>query len=89
MFIVIENTPGYLSEDDDPFITDNYSAAVEYMRERVASYVEHIEECDGSAEVSEGWASADNYAAVMVYDRSREHDLGRYFGVERYEEEGA
>lgn len=82
-FVVVENTPGYLPEDDDPATFDSYDDAVAYMRERVSEYVEDIEECDATAEVSEGWASPDNYAAVMVYRSDRIHDLGRYFGVER------
>ncbi len=87
-FIVMSNTPGYLPEDDDPVITDDYDAAVQVMREDVARYVEQIEDYgDGKAEVSEGWASPNNYAAVMVYDSRSAHDLGRYFGVELYEDE--
>ena len=86
-YIVIVNTPGYLPEDDDPFVTDDYEAAVTYMNELVQSYVESIEEAEGEAEVSVGWASPNNYAATMVYDKSREHDLGRYFGVELCEDE--
>jgi hypothetical protein len=86
-FVVIENTPGYLPEEDDPYVTDDYLAAVAYMNARVAEYVEFIEETGAEAEVSQGWASPNNYAAVMVYDKSREHDLGRYFGVEIDEEE--
>ncbi len=86
-FIVIENTPGYLPEDDDPFVTDDYSAAVTYMNERAEALAEFIAEGEGKPEISVGWASPNNYAAVMVYDHSREHDLGRYIGVEIYEDE--
>ena len=82
-FIVIENTPGYMPEEDEPAEFEDYADAVAYMRERVAEYVEQIEEDDATAEVSEGWASPNNYAAVMVYRSDRIKDLGRYFGVER------
>ena len=86
-FIVIENTPGYLPEDDDPFITDDYDEAVAYMNERADSLAEFIAESDGKPEISTGWASPNNYAAVMVYDLSHKHDLGRYIGVELVEED--
>lgn len=82
-YVVIENTPGYLPEDDEPATFAEYGDAVAYMRDLVAEYVSQIEDAGAEAEVSEGWASADNYAAVMVYRSDRTDDLGRYFGVER------
>lgn len=81
-FIVIENTPGYLPENDDPATFDDYADAVAYMRERAMEYAVSIADDGAIAEVSDGWASPDNYAAVMVYRSDRTHDLGRYFGVE-------
>lgn len=83
-YIVIENTPGYLPEDDDPFITDDYAAAVAYMNERAAEYAD---DPDGNYRVEYGWASRNNYAAVMVWDDDKTHDLGRYIGVELCEDE--
>ena len=80
-YIVIENTPGYMPEEDEPYITEDYSEAVAYMNGRAAEYEE-----DGYR-VEYGWASGDNYSAVMVYDDSKTHDLGRYIGVELLEEE--
>ncbi len=85
-FIVIENTPGYLPDDDDPFITDDYDAAVVYMNEQAERLSDFIAEGGGEPDISVGWASPNNYAAVMVYDKTREHDLGRYIGVEMYED---
>ncbi len=82
-YIVIENTPGYLPEDDDPYITDDYAAAVAYMNELAQSYAD---DPDGNYRIEVGWASPNNYAAVMVYDDDREHDLGRYIGVELLED---
>ncbi len=78
-YIVIENTPGYMPEDDDPFVTDDYSAAVEYLNERAAEY-ENDE--SGVYTVEYGIASTDNLAAVIVSDSSKSHDLGRYIAVE-------
>jgi hypothetical protein len=85
-YVVIENTPGYLPDDDDPAEFDDYADAVEYMNERAGTYAELIAESHGIPEISEGWASPNNYAAVMVYDHSREYDLGRYIGVELIDE---
>ncbi len=79
-FIVIENTPGYLPEDDDPFVTDDYSAAVEYLNSRCEEYEEL------GHRVEYGWASSGNYAAAGIFDDSKTHDLGRYIGIELYEE---
>jgi predicted ester cyclase len=82
-YIVIENTPGYLPEDD-PFVTDDYSAAVAYMNERAAEYTDNP---DGNYRIEVGIASSNNYAAVMVWDDDKTHDLGRYIGVEINEED--
>ncbi len=82
-YIVIENTPGYLPDDDDPYITDDYASAVEYMNERAAEYAG---DPDANYRVEYGIASPDNYAAVMVYDDDKTHDLGRYIGVELVQE---
>ncbi len=82
-YIVVENTPGYLPDDDDPYITDDYAAAVVYMNERAAEYAD---DPDANYRVEYGIASPNNYAAVMVYDDDREHDLGRYIGVELLED---
>ena len=81
-YIVIENTPGYLPEDDDPFITDDYAAAVAYMNERADEYEN---DPDGNFRVDRGWASGNNYAAVMVWDDNKTHDLGRSISVELME----
>jgi hypothetical protein len=86
-FIVIENTLGYLPEEDDPFITEDYSAAVAYMNERVHEYADSLTEGQGKPVIEWGLASAGNYAAAAVSDESREHDLGRWFSVELCEED--
>ena len=81
VYVVIENTPGYMPDEDEPFETDDYSAAVKYLNERAAEYA------DDDHRVEFGWASSANLAAVMVYDDSKTHDLGRYIGIEIAEEE--
>jgi hypothetical protein len=80
---VIENTPGYLPEDDDPPVFDSYAEAVSYLNERVAEYVD---DPDGEF-TAEPAASSGNYAAAVIHDHSRQHDLGRWIAVERVEED--
>lgn len=84
-YIMIENTPGYLPEDDDPFISDDYAAVVAYMNQRVEEYVEYLQDDpdvgpDGVSVTP--MASSGNYAAVHVTCNAHEHDLGRWFSVE-------
>ncbi len=84
MYVVIENTPGYMPEDDDPATFEDYADAVAYLNERAAEYAD---DPDGNYRVEFGWASSGNYAAVMVWDDDRTHDLGRYIGVELCEDD--
>lgn len=81
MFVVIENTPGYVPEDDDPATFEDLGAAQEYLRERVESYVEHVVE----GEDVEPNVTVDERSAYVV-SNVREHDLGRVFEI--IEEEG-
>lgn len=79
---VIESTPGYLPEDDDPPVFHVYSEAVAYLRERVEEY---LDDPDGSYRVEEGWASRDNLSAVLIHDDTKTHDLGRVIEIVRDE----
>lgn len=85
-YVVVENTPGYLPEDDDPPVFHTYSDAVAYANERADEY-EH--DPDGRYDVDRSYASSENTYCVVVHDCDREHDLGRVIEVLRYEEEGA
>lgn len=98
-YIVIENTPGYLPEDDDPAVFDSVEDARVYASDRLSSLLDHIYEGqeaeglkpDGNAEG--GFATItgslqDEIPWVVVYDNSREHDLGRVISVVESEEEG-
>lgn len=78
MFTVIESTPGYLSEDDDPPTFEEYADAVAYMIQRASEYEN---DPDGNYRVDFGYASRDNYAAANVWDRDKSHDLGRMIEV--------
>lgn len=79
-FVVIENTPGYMPEDDDPPTFDDYTEAVAYLNERAAEYAD---DPDANYRVEYGIASADNLAAVLVYDDDKSHDLGRVIQIVR------
>ena len=78
MYVVIENTPGYLPEDDDPATFDDYAAAVEYLNERAAEYAN---DPDGCYSVEYGITSADNLAAIIVHDDTKTYDLGRVIQI--------
>jgi hypothetical protein len=81
-YIVVENTPGYLPDDDDLPVFETYAAAVEYANERADEY-EH--DPDGNYNVDRSYASRENTYCVVVHDRDRMHDLGRVIEVLRSE----
>ncbi len=83
-FVVIESTPGYLPEDDDPPTFDDYSDAVAYLNDRCKEYEDDE---SGTFTVEYGWASSGNYAAAAISDSSKIHDLGRWIAVELDESE--
>jgi hypothetical protein len=91
-WVVIENTPGYLPDEDGPATFEDYADAVEYLNERAAEYedlaAEYADDPDGPRyRVEYGAASSGNYAAVIVHDDSKIRDLGRWIAVERLEED--
>lgn len=79
-YVVIESSPGYLPEDDDPRTFSEYADAVEYLNDRAAEYAD---DPDANYRVEYGIASADNYAAVIVWDDDKTHDLGRVIEILR------
>lgn len=78
-YVVIENTPGYMPDEDEPYTTDDYDEAVAYLNDRAAEY---DNDESGIYRAEHGFASADNLAAVMIWNDASDHDLGRYIGVE-------
>jgi len=87
MFMVIENTPGYLPEDDDPAVFDSIADALGYAEERLDSLIDHIMEGQ-SFDFVEGDVPGVNVVGelsfdkgVVVFDNSREHDLGRVIEI--------
>jgi hypothetical protein len=78
-YIVIENTPGYLPDSDDPAEFEDYADAVAYANE----LADELEEEGYSTDRS--WASQDNLYAVSA-TRDDPHDLGRWIEVVNAEE---
>ena len=85
-FTVIESTPGYMPEADDPPVFDTYAEAVAHLNVEVERYAEQLQEA-GEAVLVTPMASGGNYSAAHVRVMYREHDLGRFFSVEQVEEE--
>jgi len=85
MFMVIESTPGYLSEEDDPAVFGSLDEARVYASDRLSSLLDHIYE---GQEFDEGEpagftvsGSFQDDLSVIVYDLARIHDLGRVIEI--------
>jgi len=90
-YTVIESTPGYLPEDDDPAVFDELSDALVYASDRLSNLLDHIYDGQvyGTDEGYTGWkivGTLQDDHSVVVYDNSRTHDLGRVIAVVEYEE---
>lgn len=88
-YVVIENTPGYLPEDDDPGIFEDYADAVAYANELADRCVEYYQQGDDDAPtvtVDKGWASSDNLYAISVTS-DEPYSLGRWIAVQFYDDE--
>jgi hypothetical protein len=79
LWAVVENTPGYLPEDDDPGVFDTYAEACAYANQ----LADELEE-DGYT-TERFWASEGNYYAIRACRDER--DLGRFIAVELVEED--
>jgi hypothetical protein len=76
-YIVIESTPGYMPEDNDPATFEEYADAVAYANE-LADELE-----DQGYTTDRGWASSGNYYAIKAErDDTVAPDLGRFIAVE-------
>jgi len=75
-YLVIESTPGYLPDTDEPAEFDNYAEAVAYANELADEL-----EVEGYV-ADRSWASRDNYYAIHA-ERSDmvAPDLGRNIEV--------
>jgi len=92
-YIVIESTPGYLPEDDDPAVFDSVDEARVYASDRLSSLLDSIYEGQiyGTTDGYVGWKVIGTFQAdrtVVVYDNSRQHDLGRLIEIVEVDENG-
>lgn len=89
-YVVIENTPGYLPDDDDPATFETLEDARIYASDLLSSLLDHIWEGysdDPEALIPEVSGSFQSDLAVFVTDPNREHDLGRVIEIVEAEEE--
>lgn len=77
-YVVIENTPGYLPEEDEPATFEDIASAREYLKEQVERYCDFIAE-GSDAEPNVWWDT--ELTEAFVTDPTREHDLGRVFVI--------
>jgi hypothetical protein len=79
-FYVVENTPGYMPDADEPADFEEYSEAVAYANELADELEEQGFVCDRS------YASSGNYYAIYCVETEGIARLGRYIAVERAED---
>jgi hypothetical protein len=80
-FIVIESTPGYMPDSDDPFVTTDWDAAVEYANSLADELEEQGYTCDRSL-------VSDNFYCEIHCERGDmvAPDLGRTIEIVRNED---
>lgn len=85
MYVVVENTPGYLPEDDDPATFENIEDARVYASDLLSRLLDHLVDCEDDP--SEAFAalnisgSFQSDLCVYVTDSRRAHDLGRVIEI--------
>jgi len=78
-FVVVENTPGYLPEDDDPATFEDRESARAYLREAVERYTNEYSE-NGGYVYREHW-SDDGLSCLVTLGEQREFQTERVFEV--------
>ena len=78
MYVVIENTPGYMPDDDDPATFETLGEARAHARGLVARLREFHWEVGDTAKVRVDSHSAPRSWYVVT---GREHDLGRVIEI--------
>jgi hypothetical protein len=87
-YVVIENTPGYMPDDDDPAVFENIEDARVYASDRLSSLLDSLLEWgDDDISVLSISGSFQEDRAVYVSDTRREHDLGRVIEIMDVENE--
>lgn len=75
MFYVVEHTPGYLPDADEPAVFDTYADGVAYANELADELEADGYNCDRA------WASSQNTYAIYCTTEDKIEDLGRYIEV--------
>jgi len=92
LYVVIEYTPGYLPENDDPPVFDQWNEAVNY----VLAERQRLFEDDFGWQFDPDKAAVDSFMldvgefdgdGFIYYDRRKIHDLGRIVQIIPYEED--
>lgn len=89
MYAVVENTPGYLPENDDPPVFDQFQEALNYL----IQYRNELHEAEWAWENVEGEEFFCLEISEIVdggfsyFDRRRSNDLGRVVEIVPYEED--
>lgn len=81
-YMVIENTPGYLPENDDPATFDNYEDAAEAAIEQALRYKD---DPDGKFTIQMYYHPDDFH--ITIEDHDKTYDLGRVITIAIVEEE--
>ena len=81
-YVVIENTPGYMPEDDDPAVFETLEDARAYAFELAQGYKD---DADSNYRVTDDGAGEYGCDTYWVEDLDRSHDLGRMIEVMPWE----
>ena len=73
-YVVIENTPGYLPEDDDPATFDDLDEARAYAQDLIDRIEEHYFEAGANDVLVDGDIAT---SLSVLVSSNFEHDLGR------------
>jgi len=92
LYVVIEFTPGYLPENDDPPIFDQWNEAVNYVMAERQNLLDDdnnydiLDEGKGPIEfmLDVGDFEEDGF---IYFDKRKMHDLGRLVVIRPYEED--
>ena len=81
MYAVIESTPGYMPEDDDPATFEDRSQALVCLSDQLSRYLDYLYDAGIEFEITQG----DDWYFVTRLDS--EHDLGRLLEVVEYHDD--
>jgi hypothetical protein len=86
-YVVIENTPGYLPDEDEPAVFSDLESARTYASDLLSSLLDHLLYDTDDLSVLNISGSFQEDRSVYVTDTRRAHDLGRVIEILDYNEE--